>query len=69
MHFHKDEYGGVLMNQDGKRIFLEEFDRKLNTKIVVKGESVTYYQLMRKEVVNFQKMLETGKKYKPYKYY
>jgi CRISPR-associated endonuclease Cas1 subtype I-B len=69
MHFHKDEYGGVLMNQDGKRIFLEEFDRKLNTKIVVKGESVTYYQLMRKEVVNFQKMLEMGKKYKPYKYY
>jgi CRISPR-associated endonuclease Cas1 subtype I-B len=67
-HF-EHEGEGVFLNSTGKRIFLNEFEDKLDTKIVVKGESLTYRKLMRREVMNFQKMLVDGEKYKPYKYY
>jgi CRISPR-associated endonuclease Cas1 len=67
-HF-EHEGEGVFLNATGKRIFLNEFEDKLDTKIVVKGESLTYRKLMRREVMNFQKMLVDGEKYKPYKYY
>ena len=68
-HFHKNEDGSVFMNKQGKRIFLEKFEEKLNTKLVLKGKSYTYKQLMVEEVRNFQKYILNQEKYSPYKYY
>lgn len=68
-HFEIDEKGGVLLNRQGKKIFLKEFEQKLDTMIVIKGKSITYRQLMRNEVWQFQKYILSGEKYKPYKYY
>lgn len=68
-HFQKNEDGSVYMNKQGKRIFLEKFEEKLNSKIVIKNKSQTYKQLMIEEVRNFQKFILDGEKYNPYKYY
>lgn len=68
-HFEQDENGGILLNKQGKRVFLKEFDKKLDTLIVNKGKNITYRQLMRDEVWQFQKYVLSGEKYKPYKYY
>lgn len=68
-HFEIDENGGVFLNRQGKKIFLKEFEQKLDTLIVVKGKSITYRQLMRDEVWQFQKYVLAGEKYRPYKYY
>lgn len=67
--FEMDSNGGVLMNKEGKRIFIEEFEKKMNSRIVIKGNSKTYRQLMIEEVMQFQKFTLLGEKYKPYKYY
>ncbi len=68
-HFEVQENGGVFLNKQGKRIFLQEFEQKLNTRLVIKGESLTYRQQFLKEVRRFQYYVMTGEKYKPYKYY
>ncbi len=68
-HFETDSNGGVLMNQDGKRIFIEEFEKKMTSKIIIKGKNITYRQLMIEEVMQYQKLILAGEKYKPYKYY
>ena len=67
-HFRKTE-GGVYLNNNGKRIFLEKFQEKMNSKIIIKNETMTYNQLMINEVRSFQKYVLGGEKYKPYKYY
>lgn len=48
---------------------LEEFEQKLDTLIVYKGKNISYRQLMRDEVLQFQKHVLVDEKYKPYKYY
>ena len=68
-HFERMEDGGIYLNKLGKRIFLEEFMEKLESKFVIKNESLTYKQLMINEVRNFQKHVINGEKHKPYKYY
>lgn len=68
-HFEKSDEGGVFLNKCGKKIFLKEFEQKLDTLIVFKGKSITYRQLMRNEVWQFQRYILSGEKYKPYKYY
>jgi len=68
-HFEHEEDGAVLLSKTGKRIFLREFEQKMNTKIVIKGESMSYRQLLLKEVRAYKNYVMTGEKYKPYKYY
>lgn len=68
-HFVKNSDGSVYLNDSGKRIFLEKFQEKMSSKIVIKNESLTYHQLMVNEVRNFTKYVLNNQKYKPYKYY
>lgn len=68
-HFEGNKNDGIYLNKQGKRIFIREFMEKLNTKIVIRNESITYHQLMVNEVRDFQKCVLEGDKYKPYKYY
>lgn len=68
-HFEKSSNGGIYLNREGKKIFIESFERKLAAQIIMKGKKYTYRQLMEQEVRQFQKYLVSGEKYKPYKYY
>ena len=69
LHFTVLENGGVMMNLEGKRIFIRELEKKLFQKITVKGDTVTYQTLMKDEVWKIFKSIYYGQKYTPYKYY
>jgi len=65
-----EEYNkGVYLSKDGKKIFLEQFEKKLNESLVIKGKKYTYRGLMILEVQNFKNAILNNEKYKPYKYY
>ena len=67
--FVQNEDGGIYLSKRGKKIFIEEFENKLQDEITFKGKKYTYKQLMEREVRQFQKYVEGEDKYKPYKYY
>ncbi len=67
--FELRETGGVYLNKQGKRTFLEQFEQKLSDRIKVKGKEYTYGQLMDEEVRGFLRGVMGKEKYKPYKYY
>lgn len=67
--FVQNEDGGIYLSKRGKKIFIEEFENKLQDEITFKGKKYTYKQLMEWEVRQFQKYVEGEDKYKPYKYY
>jgi len=60
---------GVFLKEQGKKIFLEMFEKKLGDALVIKGKKYTYRDLMLNEVQKFKNMLINGEQYKPYKYY
>ena len=68
-HFEKVEDGGVYLNQEGKRIFIEAFEEKINQHLKVGEVDYTYRKLMQEEVRKYQRAVVDGEKYKPYKYY
>lgn len=68
-HFVFNENGSVLLNKEGKRIFIEAFEDKMAAKIVVKNKVYKYWQLIENEIRQYQKCIVSGGKYKPYKYY
>lgn len=68
-HFRDGEGGAVLLNDAGKRIFLEALENKLDTVLVHKGLRTTYRRLLADEPVRFQRLLVDGEDYRPYKYY
>lgn len=69
LHFEKVDKDAVYMNAEGKQIFLRMLEQKLYQKVNVKGRRLTYDTVMKYEVLNLQKHIEKGEKYKPYKYY
>lgn len=68
-HFEKNDNGGTYLNKAGKKLFLTEFNEKLSSKIVIKGNAYTYDKLMEQEVRQYFKCVVYKEKYKPYKYY
>lgn len=68
-HFMKMDNGGVYLNNDGKRIFIEEFEEKLKSEIMIKNTKYTYRQLIENEIRKYQKYVLDENDYKPYKYY
>ena len=68
-HFQMMEDGGVYLSKNGKRVFLTEFQQKINSQIVIKGQVYTYLKLMEQEVHQFYSFIADGEKYRPYKYY
>jgi CRISPR-associated protein Cas1 len=61
--------GAVYLSKSGKKQFIEHFNQKLADTLVIKGSRMTYQQLIRNEVYNYQRYVTDGEKYKPYKYY
>ena len=67
--FEKTSMGGVYLSKEGKKVFLRMYEEKLNSKIIVKGERMTYRRLLENEVQSYKNYLLNGEKYNPYKYY
>ncbi len=67
--FEKTDNGGIYLSKEGKRVFIEQFEKKLADKITVKGKELTYRRLMEEEVWHYQHFVEKGESYRPYKYY
>ena len=67
-HFEEKE-GGIYLNQEGKRLFLEEFEEKMRDVLVVRGKKFTYRKLLEHEIYAYQRFVMEGSSYRPYKYY
>ncbi len=66
--FRQEEDGGVYLNDNGKRIFLAEYEKKLQQKIDVRGQQKTYDMLIHDEVKKLERFFRKKQPYKPYKY-
>ena len=66
-HFTELENGGVYLNAEGKRLFLEELNEKLHVRITDHGTSMTYLELITAEVRKLVRHFRSGEKYKPFK--
>ncbi|HFL3828716.1 TPA: CRISPR-associated endonuclease Cas1, partial [Clostridioides difficile] len=66
-NFEKD-LGGILLNENGRKVFIEEYDRKLKTTIKHRdlGRNVSYNRLIRLELYKIQKHLMGEADYEPY---
>lgn len=64
----KSELNCVVMNEKGKRIFLEEYEKKMSTTIKHRGlkRNVSYRRLIRLELYKLMKHLLGLGKYKPF---
>lgn len=67
-HFVKVEKDGVYLNAEGKMIFVRALENKLEQKLMVKNEPITYRQIIQEEVYKWLRTVKTGEAYKPYKY-
>lgn len=66
-HFEK-KLDGIVLNDDGKRIFLEELQKRLETTVKHRDldREVSYRSLIRMEVYKLQKHIIGEKEYQPY---
>ena len=64
----ESQAGGLLLKEKGKRTFIEELDKKLETTIKPKnlGRSVSYRRLLRLELYKLEKHLMGEKNYEPF---
>lgn len=66
-HFIKEK-DAVLLNAEGKRIFIKELEWKMKQAVTVDGEQYTYERLLHREVHNLEQGILGNQKYKPFKY-
>ncbi|NSW89642.1 MAG: type I-B CRISPR-associated endonuclease Cas1 [Firmicutes bacterium] len=66
-HF-ENKMGGIILNDDGKKIFINQLNEKLNSTLSYKplGRSVSYRRLIRLELYKLEKHLIGEKLYEPY---
>lgn len=62
------ENNGIYLSKSGKKQFIKEFERKLYQKLQIDGVKRTYDFLIKNEIQKLKKYIESGEKYKPYKY-
>jgi len=66
-HF-ENKVGGIILNDDGKKVFISQLNEKLNSTLSYKplGRSVSYRRLIRLELYKLEKHLIGEKEYEPY---
>lgn len=66
-HF-DNNLGGIYLNDVGRKIFVEEYDKRLMTTISDKGlgRNISYRSLIRRELYKIEKHLMNDKEYKPF---
>lgn len=62
-----EELGGVLLNERGRALVVNEFERKMSTTVNLRraGRKVSYRRLIRVELYKIEKHLMGEKEYKP----
>lgn len=68
-HFEDAEQGGVYLNREGKRIFINELDAKTYQKQTQDNKPISYETRIREEVSKLFRYIMSDEPYKPYKYY
>lgn len=66
-HFVTEENGGVYLSEEGKRIFLSAFYSKLDTTLDIKGEDISYTDIIRREVRGLVRHFRDREKYKAFR--
>ncbi|PWA13091.1 subtype I-B CRISPR-associated endonuclease Cas1 [Pueribacillus theae] len=66
--FEKEHGGGILLNDKGRRTFLEQMESRMRTTVNHRhlGKNVSYRRLIRLELYKIQKHLLGEKPYEPY---
>lgn len=67
LHFDYTDHG-VFLNTEGKRIFLKQFYNRMNCKITVDNESISYRNLIWKEIVSFKNFINGNADFRPFHY-
>lgn len=68
MHFETTKEDGIYLNNVGRRIFIRELEQKLNLKLSVNGQKITYDRIIKNEIHKILCCIEKDEKYKPFKY-
>ena len=66
-HFDAEENGAVYLTEDGKRIFLQAFYRRLDAVITEKETHIPYSQVIRQEIQKLVRTFRDGEKYKAFR--
>jgi len=61
-----DEFGGLYLNEKGRRIFVQHYEEKLQQTITVKGIKASYRRIIRRELYKLEKHLIGDKEYEPF---
>ncbi|MDQ7032449.1 MAG: type I-B CRISPR-associated endonuclease Cas1b [Desulfonauticus sp.] len=66
-HF-KNELGGIFLKENGQKIFLQEWEKRLQTTIKHRGlgRNVSYKRLIRLELYKLEKHILEDEEYKPF---
>lgn len=66
-HFVEDN-GGVFLNTEGKRLFINEFEEKIRQTITINEQQYTYDRLIMNEIKKLEKSFLQDAPYRPYKH-
>jgi CRISPR-associated endonuclease Cas1 subtype I-B len=69
LHFDYRDSGAVFLNNEGKKIFLTEFEEKMTQRIKIKTGTISYAELIRAEIGKLTRYFDKGEPYKAYKYF
>ena len=68
IHFESRD-NGVYINNDGKKIFIREYQEKLQETMVIKGKKMSYENIMRKEIYKLLDSIRNDYEFKGFRYY
>ena len=68
LHFEVEDNGGVYLNNNGKRIFIKELEKKLGAKLSIDGQKISYEHIIKNEIYKIVKFIQEDEKYRPFKY-
>lgn len=69
LHFQLEDDGGIYLNSEGKRIFLKQYYKKMNSKITLNGNTFTYKKLIWDDIIEFQNYVNGIEEFKPFHYW
>lgn len=68
LHFEK-RGRGIYLNNEGRKIFIKEFNAKLYENRKYENRRISYISLIRKEIFKLSNSINNGSKFRAYKYY
>jgi CRISPR-associated endonuclease Cas1 subtype I-B len=67
VHFEKIN-NGVYLNKEGKYIFIDQLNKKLNSIITINNKKISYQEILRLEVLKLLRYFKYNEEYEPFKY-